>query len=301
MIKYLQFLIVLLITLLLSSCNSQKSEQSVSSDKIYIFVSIPPQSAIVKRIGGEHVSVDILVKPGASPHTFEPTPTQMIDIGKAKIFFSIGLPFEKSLIDRIRKSNKQLVFTAMDKGINKREIGRHHHEHSENTHSEDNLDPHIWLAPDNIRIMARNTAEMLAKYDNAHADDYRKNLIDFLLDVDSVDIKISDILAPFKGYHFYVFHPSFGYFADAYGFHQEAVEIEGKSPSIKQLNELVTKAKSENVRIIFVQPQFDAKSAESIAEIIDGAVIPLDPLKKDVLGNLEEIANQLKKAFRSNL
>jgi zinc transport system substrate-binding protein len=294
MIKYLHILIIILTAILLLSCDSRKSEQSSSSDKLNIFVSIPPQSSIVERIGGEHVSVDILVKPGDSPHTFEPTPKQMIDLSRANIFFSVGMPFERSLIERIRKGNKQLMFAAMDEGVKKRKISGHDHEqHLGNT----NLDPHIWLAPENIRIIAINTADVLSSSDPVHSGYYRNNLLEYLADIDSVDAEIIKMLQPFKGEHFYVFHPSFGYFGDAYGLHQEAVEISGKSPSIKQLNELVEKARSENVRIIFVQPQFDQKSAKSVADAIGGVVIPLDPMKKDVLKNLKEIANLLTDAF----
>jgi len=298
MIKYSQIPFILLTVILLSSCGSQEVRQSSTSDKLHVFVSIPPQSSIVERIGGEYVSVDILVQPGDSPHTFEPTPRQMIELNRARLLFSIGMPFESMLIEKISKSSKRLEFAAMDEGVKKRAMGWHDHErHLGNEHSKTHPDPHIWLAPENIRIMARITASALSSVDPVHSDYYRKNLLDYLVEVDSVDAGIIRILQPFKGGHFYVFHPSFGYFADAYGLHQEAVEIGGKSPSIKQLNELVTKAKSENVRIIFVQPQFDQRSAKSVADAIGGAVIPLDPMKKDVLRNLEEIANFMVEAF----
>ncbi|MFH1742105.1 MAG: zinc ABC transporter substrate-binding protein, partial [bacterium] len=108
----------------------------------------------------------------------------------------------------------------------------------------------------------------------------------------------TDLLKPYRGESFYVFHPAFGYFGDAYGLKQEAVELEGKAPTPRQLSTLIKKARTENVRIIFVQPQFDKKSAEAVSNSIDGAVVPMDPLAKDVLKNLEEMAMKVGKALK---
>jgi zinc transport system substrate-binding protein len=106
------------------------------------------------------------------------------------------------------------------------------------------------------------------------------------------------MMIPCNGSRFYVFHPSFGYFASAYGLEQVPVEIDGKSPSPQQLAALITQARSENVKVIFVQKQFPLKSAKAVANAIDGDVVQLNPLAEDVIANLREIAETLLHALK---
>ena len=80
--------------------------------------------------------------------------------------------------------------------------------------------------------------------------------------------------------------------------HQEAVEVEGKSPTPRQLYSLLTRAKTDKVKIVFVQPQFDRKSAQAIANGIGGEVVPLDPLAEDVVGNLKIMAEKIQSALK---
>ena len=102
---------------------------------------------------------------------------------------------------------------------------------------------------------------------------------------------------PLQGKTLLVFHPSYGYFADAYGLKQIAVEMGGKEPGARQLARLIDRAKEDGVRMIFVQPQFSKGSARTIAEAIGGAVVPLDPLARDYLENLERMARDINRAF----
>ncbi|MBD3314523.1 MAG: ABC transporter substrate-binding protein, partial [Chitinivibrionales bacterium] len=102
---------------------------------------------------------------------------------------------------------------------------------------------------------------------------------------------------PLRGRKFFVFHPSFGYFADAYGLKQIAVETGGKEPSARRLANLIDDARQESVKVIFVQPQFSRKAAQAIADAIDGAVVPVDPLAEDYMANLGEIAAKLRAAM----
>lgn len=100
-------------------------------------------------------------------------------------------------------------------------------------------------------------------------------------------------LARYRGQAFYVFHPAFGYFAETYGLRQESVEVEGKLPTPRQIFALIAKARSDHVKIIFLQPQFDQQIAASIAQAIGGAVLPMDDLAFDVVANLDEVARKI--------
>ena len=148
------------------------------------------------------------------------------------------------------------------------------HEEPHGQESETNAgrpDPHIWLNPLLVKTQARTICDALVELDPQHAADYRKNLAAFEADLDRVHAEIAATLAPLKGRELFVFHPAFGYFADAYGLKQVPVEIEGKEPTAKQLAELIARAKADHVKVIFVQPQFSRKSAEAIAQAIGGA------------------------------
>lgn len=136
-------------------------------------------------------------------------------------------------------------------------------------------------------------ATALSSQDPEHSKIYVDNLQLLEKKLDRLDEKIKKELKPHAGLRFYVFHPSFGYFADRYNLVQEAVEIEGKSPGPKQISKLIAMAKKDQVKIIFAQPQFDKKSSEVIATAIGGQVIFLDPLAEDVVGNLEKMADKI--------
>jgi zinc transport system substrate-binding protein len=181
------------------------------------------------------------------------------------------------------------------------ELSEHHDsEHSGgegHRHEAGAADPHIWLDPLLVKIQAQTICDGLSTIDPRHADAYRKNLGTFRQDLDRVDALITKALEPLKGREIFVFHPAYGYFADRYHLRQAAVEIGGKEPSARQLSVLIGKAKEAGVRVIFVQPQFDRKNAQTIASAIGGAVVSLDPLAPDYIRNLEEMAAKVKSAL----
>ena len=118
-------------------------------------------------------------------------------------------------------------------------------------------------------------------------------------DLDRVDREIARTLAPLKGREILVFHPAYGYFAHAYGLKQTAIEVEGKEPSAAHLAAVVERARQTGVKVIFVQPQFSTAGAQAIAKEIGGAVVPLDPMARDVLANLETMAETIKTSLET--
>jgi zinc transport system substrate-binding protein len=148
-----------------------------------------------------------------------------------------------------------------------------------------------------LKTQARTVAEALIEADPDNADAYRANLAALVKRIDAAHQRVAEQLAPHAGETLFVYHPAFGYFAEAYGLHQEAVEIEGKEPSPRELQRLVGEAKSDGVRVVFVQPQFDQRSARVVADAIGGTVKPLDPLAHDVIANVETMAVTVAEAF----
>jgi len=282
--------------------------------RIPVFVSILPQAYFLERIGGSHVDVEVLIGAGQSPHSYEPTPKQMAKLATARAFFTIGVPVEKGVLRKIRQSHKQLVIVETQQGITYRYLDGHHHNDGDShgkAHGTEEFttyapakagqktpDPHIWMAPKLVKIQARNICDAMNRLDLAHKQEYAANLRAFDADLDRVDARIAHSLAPFKGRKMYVFHPSFGYFADAYGLIQVPIEIEGKEPGARQLAKLIDKAKKDRVKVMFVQPQFSARSAEAVAKAIGGVVVPIDPLARDYLANLDKIAAAVERGLR---
>jgi len=257
--------------------------------KIKAFVSILPQAYFVERVGGRYVDVEVLVGPGQSPATYEPTPKQMARLGEAKVYFRIGTPFEKGFIDKLANILKRLEIVDTRKNVTLRYFKR--------SKGGSVPDPHIWLDPGRVKIQAATICETLIRLAPDRRSSFESNLRSFQADLDRVDKNISETLAPLKGSKFYVFHPAFGYFGDRYGLEQVAVEIEGKGPLPKQLSNLINKARNEGVRVIFVQPQYAKKDAETIAREIEGAVVPMNPLPREYLENLENMASLLRRSL----
>lgn len=268
--------------------------------KTHIFVTVPPQAFLAEKIGGNTVEVHTLVGKGRDPHTFEPTPRQATALAGATLFFTANIPFEKQLVAKIAAGNRNLQIVDSTRGITRLPVAEpHHHEaHAEKKRSGNDADPHIWLAADNLRIMAANMGAAMIHAMPEHTESLQRNLASLQNEIKEVDTRLITTLSPHRGKTFYVFHPAFGYFANAYGLRQKSVEISGKSPTPKQLIALIRQAKEDRVQTIFVQPQFDSKSAETVARAINGTVTPIDPLDQEVLRNLAKIADSIGQSLK---
>lgn len=275
-----------------------------AAEPVEVFAGIPPVAYLVERIGGDRIHVDVFILPGQDPHTFEPGPRQIQALGRAKLFFKVGMPFENQLLEKIRGVHPGMTVVDTAEGIKKRLLaadssiaGGDPADQNSHGHSPEELDPHVWLSPPLVKIMAINIASALEKIDPGDAAFFKANLLQLHRELDAVDEKIRQALNPYAGRTFYVFHPAFGYFGDCYYLKQEAIEAEGKQPSPKQLRELIEKAKSENVKIIFIQPQFDRHSAQAVADAIGGRILLINDMEKDVLANLQDMAGKIQKEW----
>ncbi len=273
--------------------------------RMTVFVSILPQSYFLERIGGDRVRVEVLVGEGQSPHAYEPTPKQMARLSEARALFLIGVGFERGLTKKIGRSHGNLLLVETQQGVPTRTLAGYDHGEDGHSHGPRRAgraaatpDPHIWMSPRLAKIVARNIHDALCRLDPAHVQQYALNLKSFQDDMERVDARISRSLAPLQGRKMYVFHPAFGYFADAYGLIQVPIEIEGKEPGARQLADLIDRARADGVRVIFVQPQFSSKSAAVVATSIGGVVVPINPLSREYLANLETIASAVEQGLR---
>ncbi len=259
-------------------------------------VSIPPQAYFLERVGGDRVSIQVLVGPGQSPATYEPTGNQMALLAKADVYFRIGVPFEDALLAKIARGVPGLRVVDTRDGVALQPI-RANSGSRRSERAGEAMDPHIWLDPKRAAIQARTLCRTLADLDVAGRSVYERNLAAFTTDLQRVDTAIARKLAPFKGQEMLVLHPAYGYFAAAYGLKQVPIEVEGKEPGTRQLRETVQAAREQGARAIFVQPEFAGPTANAVAREIGAEVIPLDPLARDYLTNLERIAAGIRRGL----
>lgn len=271
---------------------------------IKVHVSILPQKYFVERIGRDHVKIDVLVKPGKNPATYSPSPDQIKKLMSSDVYFRIGVPFENGILHKIQSISKARIVDTR-KGIVLRKMGNHPHDKKSSTHDtkgyHDSVgrDPHIWMSPLMVKAQANTIFQTLSNIDPDNKDKYKKNYDVFAKDLNKLDNRLKTTLKDLNGETLFVFHPSFGYFTDAYGLKQVAIETMGKAPKGKSLSTIIKQAKKQKARVIFVQPQFDRNAAQKIASAIHGAVVPIDPLAYDYLANMENIAQTIMRALEN--
>lgn len=255
---------------------------------LLVFVSIVPQTYILERVGTPYVKAEALVPANQDPHTFTVTPQKVLELARAHAYFTIGMPFEERLREKLSRTREQLVFYDMANGVYETEH-RHdnHHEHSCSD------DPHIWLAPPLLKKICQNTLVALTDIDPSHKDVYETNARNFIEDIERCHEEISQQLAPYRGKAFYIYHPDLGWFAQTYGLRQETIQAGGKAPSAKYLVEVIEKAQQDSVRAIFVQPQFESGTAKKVAQAVGAKIVPFNPMGKDILSNLQNFAKTL--------
>jgi zinc transport system substrate-binding protein len=285
-----------------------------ASERLTVVTGIDPVAFVADRVGGPLVETRVLVGAGQDPHTYEPTPAQMTALAEGGLYLRIGLPFEDALLERVVGVSPRLTVVDAARGVPRRapdevDHGRERvdgdagdgrdgpvagagaHDHNERT------DPHVWMSPRLMKTIAVNVSDAFAAADPVHASDFRRRLATLLSDLDALDAEVAAALAPLRGRSLYVFHDAFGYFADAYGLRQVAIETGGREPGPRRVATIIEDARRDGVRAIFVQPQFSTVSAQAIASEIGGAVVPFDPLARDYIGSMRKAAGAVKAAL----
>ncbi len=291
------FLLFLTILIVFQIPGCKRAQTSNNTTTLKIAVSILPQKYFVEKIGGSLVDVIALVPPGVSPHSFEPKPSQMVELSQCKLYFTIGIDFESAWYDRLTSASKQLIVVPTDTGIEKIISTHEHHEHGD-THGDqgeprehERFDPHIWLSPELVKQQARTICNALITADSLHKETYQSNYGNFLKEIGALQDEIRQIREACPDDHgFMIFHPAWAYFAREFRLAEYPVEIDGKEPSPKELVNLVLFAKEKNITTIFVQPQFSPQTALQIAKEIGASTIEVNDLAENWAENLLQVA-----------
>ena len=290
--------------------------QPAQPEEETLYVSILPLKSIVGGIVGDDFDVRVLVPAGASPETFEPTPRQFVDLNRARLIFNVGLiDFETTLLGKIEARDKVVDLsrgidliagscshahgkvaradephaTAMSEeqqtaGTAAPAPQAHGHSHAHG------IDPHIWTSPRALQHMAANAYEAIhalwpdsVKYTENHA-----RLQEQLA---ALDARTAGKIAASGVRYFIIYHPALTYYARDYGLQQVAIEDDGKEPSARALARLIEQARRDGVRRIFYQSQFPASAVEVIARDIEAQSVAIDPLKEDVIANIDSLTD----------
>jgi len=257
--------------------------------KLNIIASILPEQAFIQAIGGDKVHVTLMVKPGNSPHTYEPKPSQMKDIAKADLYLSMGVEFERVWLPKFADQNPKMQIIDISKGIEKHPISGAVSDKTEN------LDPHIWTSPANVKQLAKHILDTLIRVDDSNSAYYQKNHDTFIQTIKETDQKLHQILDPIPSQkrRFIVFHPSWGYFAKQYDLIQIPIEIDGRSPKPRAVQKLITQARELKIQTILTSPEFSDAVAKQIANELKIKVLKISPMDPKWSKNLLKLANTI--------
>lgn len=286
----LQFSILALCLFAFVGCAPESSEEMMGLD---VWVTLPPQKAIVEAVAGDHALVHIMVRPGQSPETYSPGAPQMVALAKADIYFGVGMPLERMILAKLERSMPQLKFVQTADLI---ETAHDHAHHAGCVHGDQ--DPHVWMDPQWMLGFVEQVRDALTAAEPYSADFFKANAEVVSQQLGELDATMHAQLAPYTGRSFYINHPSLGHFAERYGLAQKSIEHAGSAPSAKQIADLVASAKADQVGAIFSQPEFGRSSADVLARALNVDVVELDVLSGEYFSNMLDIAARLEDSFK---
>ena len=280
-----------------TACNSKSTDKGKST----ITVSIPPIKYLVDKISGNEFNVNVMVATGACQETYEPTPVQMKDVAKSKLYLGISeLEFEQKWINNIKANNPDLKYANLSEGIRMVEGSCSHEECEEHGHEHHHggMDPHIWLSPANYKAMATATLNELVALNPKGKSTYEKNYKSLVASIDSIDSAAKSKLANLKIKKFIIYHPALSYFANDYELEQISIEMDGKEPAADYMKRIVAQAKEARIKTIFVQKEFDLSVIKSFADEVGATIEPINTFAYDWPESTNHIINALYSANR---
>ena len=280
-----------IVSLLLIGCSKvETTDSKVAGDntsKIKVVTTLFPQYDFANQVGKDAVEVKMLLKPGVESHTYEPAPSDIIEINKADIFLYTGDEMEPWVSKILDSLDSDVMIIDLSKNITLDKVGDHDHEHEdeesdgdhlhedeseEAEHEEDHVhsyDPHIWTNPLNAKIMVEDIKTALSEVDKANKMTYENNAKEYLASLDQLDQDIREVVKQAKrdevvfGGRF-----AFHYFFEEYGLDYVSAYDSCSSetePSAKVIATIIDKVKEDQIPVIFYEEFANPKVAESIA------------------------------------
>jgi len=317
--------------------NNQEAEANnetiEAKTKKVIGISIVPQETFIKAITGDAYEVVTLIPPGSSPATHQPSIKTLQKLSDAELYFSVGVPTEKSNITPMLKEYDHLkiislaekvdeiypprFFGAKDEHDHEEEAHDEHahddHDHSDEAthdndhddhdeeatddehddHNHEGRDPHIWLSPKRAIAMVEIMTEELIKTYPDDEDLFIENSENYIKAIEGLDEYIQERVKAVQTIDFIIYHPSYGYLADDYGLNMIEIEYDGKEANINELNRIIELANEKNINTIYYQEEMSVKQAKIVANELNGQVVKLTPLNSDYIESQKRFIDTL--------
>lgn len=269
---------VLLLTIVVVFIGCKKVSENEIDSKPIVTVSILPQKYFIDRITDGKIDVNVMVPEGSDPHTYEPSARQMQDLSNSDAYFRMGyIEFELAWMSKFEALNTKMKIVDLSKNALLIEPEDKHDDHGHHEHHS-GIDPHIWSSPVEAKKICQLLFESLVELYPQHKDGFIENHTLLLKDIDSMDLYIKKNFQTLETKKFMIYHSALAYFARDYNLEQIAVEADGKEPTPLDIKNIIELAQKENIKVIFVQKQFNTHNAEVLANEIKGRVVQVDPL-----------------------
>jgi len=272
---------------------------------VEVWVTLEPQAFVVEQIGGDEVTVRVLVPPGRSPATYAPTPSEVIALARSDLFFGIGVPAERRLLERMAETLRRVRVVGsdtwrlegLDTGTACAAGGHQHADHACATGDGAGGDPHLWMDPWQMLAFSERVAQELAELKPEGATGFAARLVALNDRLNALDTEIRQQLQAFQGREFFINHASLGHFAARYGLQQRSIEQIGSQPSARRIGEMLGAARGANVGALLAQVQFSRSTADVLAQALGVPVLTVDPLRRDYPENLRQVTKVLQQAL----
>lgn len=281
--------------------------------KPVIVTSIKPVSMVVAAIAGDKADIEQIVSSTASPHDFAMRPSDLKKIINADTVVWVGESLERFLekpLENAGKEESSIEWLALDGMALHNFAKEHHHDEDEEDHDHeghddhdhhvadgnheehegheghhhDGVDPHVWLSPDNVKVLAKAVTARLVSLDSANAGYYQDNLAAFEKGLSAKDAEIRKALNKVSKVPYIVFHDGYSYFEQHYGLsHAGEITVSPeRKPGAKKVAEIRHEIQENKVQCVFSEPQFSPAIVKTLLEGSDVKTAPLDPLGSKV-------------------
>ena len=293
---------VFVVALTLTSCveGAKKAET-----KRQIAVTIPPLQGLVERIVGDDFEVVCILPSGSTPENYSPTTRQIASLSDSESVFYLGtIDFEREIVERAENEQNKSRFVNVGEGVelisgsccaHSHSHDHHAHNHPEGEHHHHGTDPHIWLAPSTLEVIVDNIAREIIRQ-NPDSVRYVANYEKLKGELVAQKTHFGELLksAPRS---FLIYHPALAYLSKDYGLEQISLENEGKNPTPASLADVVDRVKAEGIEVMLYQQEYPLDVVEPIVDILGVKMVKINPLSRDIIGELNRIAEVLSGSY----
>lgn len=281
----------------------------LAGEQLRVGVSVLPLESLVEDIGGEAVEAFSLQREGDSCSVFEPRPSVVSWISGADLFFRTGVPYEAVVMDKLQDPSGRLQIHDLREAVELLDAlnpapAHHHSGHGETctacAGAATGTDPHIWMDPRRIMEMADFMAARMGEAVPEQRAAFEAGAEALKERAKRLDGYLEDLLEPYSGEAFFMYHPALQYFADRYHLRQVAIAGGSGAPSAKELHARIREAREKQIKVIFVQPQESRKHAGIVAAAVGASLVEVDPMAPGWETNLRLIGETLAEGLARN-